>query len=58
MADILSLSKARKTKARLEKEAAAQQNRIRHGLTKAEKQRLKAESAKAADMLEAHKRKD
>ena len=58
MADILSLSKARKAKARADKVATAQENRIRHGLTKAEKARLKSEGQKATNMLDAHKRKD
>ena len=58
MANILSLSKARKAKARAQKEATAEQNRIRHGLTKAEKAAMKAESEKATSMLDAHKRKD
>ena len=37
MAEILSLSKARKARARTEKEAAAEANRLKFGRTKAEK---------------------
>ncbi len=39
MADILSLSKARKAKARVAKEQAAAENRVKFGRTKAEKER-------------------
>jgi hypothetical protein len=56
MADILSLSKARKTKAHAEKEAAADANRAKFGRTKAEKQRNTAERDRAAKLADAHKR--
>ncbi|MBN9308464.1 DUF4169 family protein [Devosia sp.] len=39
MADILSLSRARKAKARADKEQIAAENRVKFGRTKAEKQR-------------------
>ena len=45
MADILSLSKARKAKARAEKDKVAAQNRARFGRTKAERQREAADQA-------------
>jgi hypothetical protein len=56
MADILSLSKARKAKVRTEKQAAAAENRIRFGRTKAEKAADTAERERAAKAAEAHKR--
>ena len=56
MADILSLSKARKAKARAEKEALAAQNRIKFGRTKAERQKDKAADAQSEAKLDAHKR--
>jgi len=45
MGDILSLSKARKAKARADKEQLASENRSKFGRTKAEKQRDAAEAA-------------
>ncbi len=55
MADILSLSKARKAKARSDKEAVAEANRIKFGRTKAEKLQDKKEKARAQKQAEAHK---
>ena len=46
MTNILSLSKARKAKARSAKEATSVENRVKFGRTKAEKQR---EAAARAD---------
>jgi len=56
MADILSLSKARKSKARAEKEATAAQNRTKFGRTRAEK--LVEETRKLKDQkgIDGHKR--
>ena len=45
MADILSLSKARKAKARDDKQKLAAENRAKFGRTKADKQREAAEAA-------------
>lgn len=45
MADILSLSKARKAKARDDKEKLAAENRAKFGRTRADKQREAAEAA-------------
>ena len=56
MAEIVSLSKARKAKARTEKDAAAQQNRVLFGRTKAEKARDAAEKSFAEKLIAAHKR--
>lgn len=56
MADILSLSKARKAKARAGKEAAAAENRVKFGRTKAEKLADDARRTKADKVIDAHKR--
>jgi hypothetical protein len=58
MADIVSLSKARKAKARAEKEATAAGNRAKFGRTKSEKQRDAAERERAGKAADAHKRED
>lgn len=58
MADILSLSKARKAKARADKDAVAEANRAKFGRTKAEKHADAAQKALAAKKLEGHKRED
>ena len=56
MAEIINLRQARKQKARAEKEARADQNRVAFGRTKAEKNLTKAEQDLAKSRLEAHKR--
>ena len=56
MADIVNLRMARKTKARNEKERIAEQNRLLHGRSKAEKLRAQAEAGKASSFLEGHRR--
>ncbi|NBJ11939.1 DUF4169 family protein [Microvirga arsenatis] len=56
MAEIINLRQARKNKARAEKEARAEQNRISFGRTKAEKKLTKAEQELAKSRLEAHRR--
>ncbi len=58
MAEILSLSKARKAKGKSSKEQAAAENRVRFGRTKAEKVRAAAELQRAEKATDAHKRKD
>lgn len=58
MADILSLSKLRKARARAEKEQQAAENRARFGRTKAEKQRDKAIDQLAEKRLDAARRDD
>lgn len=47
-ADVVNLRQFRKTKARSEREAVAEQNRITHGRTKAEKSLTQAQNDKAA----------
>jgi hypothetical protein len=56
MADILSLNKARKTKAREAKEATASQNRAKFGRTKAEKAVDDSRKAMAEKSIDGHKR--
>ena len=58
MADILSLSKARKAKARVAKEQTASENRVKFGLTKAEKEREAALAKIAQKRLDEVKRED
>ena len=58
MAEIRSLSKARKTKARAEKEATAEANRAKFGRTKAEKRKDTVEKANAEKQIDGHKRHD
>lgn len=56
MADIHSLSKARKAKAKADKDVTAEANRLKFGRTKAEKQRVAAERALRHKAADAHKR--
>ena len=55
MADIVNLRRARKAKARKEKAARADQNRVEHGTPKALRDVTKARSEKAGAELEAHR---
>lgn len=56
MAEIVSLRMARKQKARREKERAAEENRIRHGRAKAERQANEAIGQREEAAHEAHRR--
>ena len=56
MADILSLSKARKAKARADKDAAAAANRAKFGRTKAERLADESRKSLADKLIDAHKR--
>jgi len=58
MAEILSLSKARKAKARVAKEATAVENRAKFGRTKAEKQAEAAKVSLAQKRLDGAKREE
>lgn len=58
MADILSLSKARKARASADKEQRATQNRVKFGRTKAQKQRDAAEKMLASRRIDEHRRED
>ena len=52
----VNLRQARKARAKADKAAAADANRLRHGLSKAEKQAARVAQAKAAKTLDGHKR--
>lgn len=56
MAEIINLNKARKAKARVDKSARAEENRVRFGRSKAEKQADAAETAKVTRLLDDSKR--
>ncbi|MEQ9636358.1 MAG: DUF4169 family protein [Devosia marina] len=55
MAEIINLRSARKAKARTEKEAAAEANRLKFGRTKAEKLKNAGEKARADKHIDGHK---
>lgn len=54
----VNLNKFRKAKARAEKEQRAQENRIKHGRTKAEKARDKMQAKQQKDAIDQNKRDD
>ncbi|UJW86190.1 DUF4169 family protein [Devosia sp. SL43] len=56
MADIINLRNVRKQKARADKDAQAQQNRVLFGRTKAEKLQQAAERALADKHIDGHKK--
>ena len=56
MADIVNLRKARKAKARADKETQAAENRIKFGRPKAERRLSDAAKRLAERKLEAHRR--
>jgi Domain of unknown function (DUF4169) len=58
MADIVNLRRARKDKARAEKEARATENRVKFGRTSEEKRLAEARERLAERQLEAHRRDD
>ena len=58
MADIINLRSARKQKARADKDAQAQQNRVLFGRTKAEKLKQAAEKAQAERHIDGHRKDD
>ena len=53
--NVIKFGKARKALARKTREAQATENRIKHGMTKAQKNKLKAEKDKAAKNIDGHK---
>lgn len=55
-AEIINLRQARKTRARSEKSAKADENRVRFGLPKGEKARQKLERERSTAQLDGHKR--
>ena len=54
MADILNLNRARKAKARAEKEKTAQANRVAHGTPKALRKLTEAQEKQAEQRLAGH----
>lgn len=55
MAEILSLSKARKKTAKLKKEQKAEENRLKFGKTKGEKKLSKMKQAQKKKTMDDHK---
>ena len=53
--DIVNLRKARKARDRLSKEKRAEENRIKFGRTKAERERMEANKEIVVRRLDAHK---
>jgi len=58
MGEIVNLNRFRKQRDRLRKAQEAEENRAKHGLTKAEKVRQKTIRAKEDARLDAHRLKD
>jgi hypothetical protein len=58
MADIVNLRRARKAKARSEKEIHAEANRAKHGVAKPVRNLAKARAEKAKRDIEAHRLAD
>jgi hypothetical protein len=56
MANTINLGKARKERDRSSRKARADENAVKFGQTKAQKERLKAQAEKIARNLEGHKR--
>ena len=56
MAEIINLNKARKAKARVDKSMRAEENRVRFGRTRAQKQADAAETANLERLLDESKR--
>ena len=56
MADIVSLSKARKARTRAAKDAAAAQNRVKFGRTKSEKRAEEARELMERKGIDGHRR--
>jgi hypothetical protein len=55
MAEIVNLKRVKKARARAEKEAQADANRIKHGTPKALRDLARARDEKAAREIDAHK---
>jgi len=56
MAELINLNRARKAKAKIDKDAVATANRVKFGRSKAEKAQEAAEKAMATKLIDAHKR--
>ncbi len=57
-ADLINLNRARKEKAKRDRLAEAEANRVKFGRTKAEKLKEKAEAERATRTLDAHRREE
>jgi hypothetical protein len=55
MAEIVNLRRVRKAKARADKSAEAEANRVKHGVSKAEHNLAKARSQKSKHDVESHR---
>ena len=55
---VVNLNKARKSRAKTEKKAKADENSVRFGRTKADKLSEAAKLKKARDLLDGHRRDD
>jgi hypothetical protein len=55
MGEIVNLNRARKAKAKADREVQAAENRVKFGQTKAEKEKRRAEEEAARRRLEAHR---
>ena len=58
MSDVIGLSKVRKTRARTDRKAKADENALKSGRTKAQRDLENARADKARKMLSAHARDD
>lgn len=58
MSNPINLNKARKDRDRSSRKARADENAVKFGQSKAQKDRLKAQAEKIARNLEAHKRSE
>lgn len=58
MAEILNLNQARKAKTREKARKTADENAVKFGRTKAQKQREAAQAKKAQTLLDGHKREE
>ncbi|MGQ3046972.1 MAG: DUF4169 family protein [Niveispirillum sp.] len=55
MGEIVNLNRARKAKAKTDREVQAAENRVKFGQTKAEKEKRRAEEEAARRRLEGHR---
>ena len=58
MGDVVGLGKFRKARARAEDKKRAEENRVRFGRTRAERDVVDKEADRAARVLDAHRRDD
>ncbi|NHQ73530.1 DUF4169 family protein [Roseovarius gahaiensis] len=58
MGNVINLNQFRKKKARAERRVQADENAVRHGRSKADKDHDAAQAEKSRDQHEAHKRED